>query len=149
MKVSAEVIVTEDYVTFTPTSCDGGIGYEITAPNGATEYVLLVPTTLHQVNPDNGAIADTFLYVVDAEGAALWRAEEAGPGTGLALTDLGESVAYVNHFAGYPSVADGPEEIADAILRRHVIHPEWVRNGEQIRELLIEAASIARKRGDE
>lgn len=98
--VPAETITTEEGVTFTPESVDGGIGYKITSPGGAVEYVFLVPSTEHQYNDDNGAIADTFIYHVDMAGAEAWAEENAGPGTGMDLVaDLAEPLIYLNHFS--------------------------------------------------
>ena len=42
-----------------------------------------------------------------------------------------------------------PEEIATKVLADHAIKPDWVRTGQQIRQLIIEAVKFETEQNDE
>lgn len=88
-------------VTYEPWSIDGGIGYKVTAPDGRVEYVMLVPSSWHDINPDNGAIGDTFLWHATADEAARWDSSQDNPWP-MEFWDAAHDVTYVNHFPGTP-----------------------------------------------
>ena len=87
-------------VTYEPASFDGGIGYVITHPDGRQECLILSPTTWHEINPDNGAEGDTFLYRMNAAQVAAWDAEVL-PYSWSDFTD--NVITYVNHFEKEPA----------------------------------------------
>lgn len=91
----AEILTDEETgVIFSPVVFNGCLGYQVQHPDGRRELVLLAPTTAHQVNSDNGAEGDTFLYHLRGEDFADWtRAESAA-----SPVDFADAITYVNHF---------------------------------------------------
>jgi hypothetical protein len=80
-------LTTTEGVVFDAHAEGHAIGWKITdSETGRVEYLMLAPSGGHQINPDNGAIADTFLYLTTGE---------VGPGD--SVVDSGEPLTYVNH----------------------------------------------------
>lgn len=62
---------TEDGITWEPWTDGESIGFRaIEVETGRAEIVKLTPTDWHEVNPENGATADVFLYHVTEDEAA-------------------------------------------------------------------------------
>ena len=92
-----------DGITWEPFIDGRTLGYKLTeVSTGRVEYILLVPTDNHDINPENGATADTFLYHLDQDAADEWHfeVEEHGESDVTAITDFAEPIVYVNHFHG-------------------------------------------------
>lgn len=81
-------LTTTEGVVFEAHAEGHAIGWKITDPTtGRIEHLMLAPSGGHEINPDNGAIADTFLYLTTGE---------VGPEE--SVVDSGEPLTYVNHF---------------------------------------------------
>ena len=91
--------MTRNGLIYTPIMLDRQIGYKVHDPErDCTEYILLNPTDDHEINVDNGAIGDTFVYHLDAEGTAEWQ---SAPDDGtVSIIDFADPVTTVNHFQG-------------------------------------------------
>lgn len=100
VQVQADVIRTDEGVTFTPMVVPGGIGYTVRDRAGRVEHVFLLPSTGHEINVDDGATADTFLHHVDVHAADEWAVEVARPASSAHLADFAEPITYVSHFYG-------------------------------------------------
>lgn len=88
-----------DGITYEPFIEGHILGYRITElQTGKVEYMLLSPTEHHEINPDNGATADTFLYHVDHLGAESYQ-EAPDDGT-VSIIDFAYPAIYLNHFNG-------------------------------------------------
>lgn len=77
---------TSENVLFEPFVTAGSVGYIVTAPDGTTRIIRLIPSTSHEVNPDNEALADVFVY--DDPATSEWLVEQ----------DPFEVVTYINLF---------------------------------------------------
>ena len=90
----------DDGVTWEPFIEGRTLGYKLT--NVATdrvEYILLNPTASHEINPENGCIADTFVYHLDQDAADEYH--EAVEHSAIASAiDFGDPLVYANHFYG-------------------------------------------------
>lgn len=89
-----------DGILFEPHREGNAIGYRITdIESGRVEYLLLNPTEVHEVNPENGALADTFIYQVHPNDAALYHEiREHHPEDLLSVLDYADALSYTNHF---------------------------------------------------
>jgi hypothetical protein len=98
--LQADVVRTTEGVTFTPMSVRGAIGYTVRDTAGRVEHVFLLPTTDHDINLDDRATADVFLYHADTHASQEWAVEAAKPGSTAHLADFAEPEVYVKHFYG-------------------------------------------------
>ncbi len=93
--IAAPALTTQEGVVFEAHVEGTAIGWKITDPaSGRVEYLMLAPSHGHEINTDNGAIADTFVYLTTGDVEADQIVE-----SGLPLT-------YVNHFDRAASTGD-------------------------------------------
>jgi len=93
----------DDGITFEPYVDEGVIGYRVTEEeSGRVEYIVLSPSGMHQFNEANGALADTFIYVIAGDDALDFEAE-----SDTSIVYYHSYALYVNHFARADEVEEG------------------------------------------
>ena len=93
-----------DGIVFEPWIIGHAVGFKVSNPEtDRIEYVMLNPSNIHEINPEDGCVADTFVYHLDQDAADEYHsiADADGPDRIIPeLLDFGDPLIYVNHFYG-------------------------------------------------